>query len=201
MKKLLAESLGICFFLLVAWLAPKETAPFAGGLILAAWMYVAQPLSGAHFNPAVSLALLMQGKLTRDEFPGYFLAQLAGAAGAAVLAGFLIACTDHPVVGMHTNRLFCSAPAEFLGTFMFVFIWMRASGSGHWAWMMGATYTALTLALGSISGAFFNPAAAFGAAIMGLAAWSDLLMYLVCSLLGAAAAATVTRLLEESPMG
>ena len=203
MKKLIAESLGTCFIMLVMLLSPAQFMPFAVGAILMALTYTGAAVSGAHYNPAVSLAMLIQGKITRDEFPAYFVAQLLGAGLAALFAGFLIACTDHPTVVVHTNRMICAILAEFLGAFILVYMYINAmlspklAGNAHYGIIIGVTLMALMTTFGSISGGLFNPALAFGGAIMGTVSWADLWIYLVANLLGAAAATTVFTLVNE----
>ena len=72
MKKYVAEFIGTFFLVLVIVLVANNgtgaLAPLATGGVLAAMAYTARHISGAHFNPAVSLALLLQGKLSRFDW-------------------------------------------------------------------------------------------------------------------------------------
>ena len=95
MKKYVAEFIGSFFLVFVIVLVANNgtgaLAPLAMGGILTVMAYAARPVSGAHFNPAVSLALLLQGKLSRFDFPYYVVAQLLGAILAALLSAFCCA--------------------------------------------------------------------------------------------------------------
>lgn len=203
MKKLAAESIGTAMIMLVMLLSPAQWTPFATGAMWMALTYTGMGISGAHYNPATSLALMIQGKITRDEFPAYFVAQLAGAGFAALIAGFLISCTDHPTVLLHTNQMFCAIMAEFLGAFLLIYMYQHATqttstiSQPFYGMIIGFAFMALHISLSSISGGYFNPALAFGAAIMGNIAWSDIWLYLVGGLLGAAAANTTFTLLHN----
>ncbi|USN55392.1 MAG: aquaporin [Candidatus Peribacteria bacterium] len=83
MKKLLVEFLGTFFLVLVIALSGN---PFAIGSILAVMVYMGGGISGAHYNPAVSLGIFAVGQLSRKRLLGYWLRQLLGAFAAAALA-------------------------------------------------------------------------------------------------------------------
>ena len=76
---LLAEVLGT-FLLLISILATGNALVI--GLTLSLIIFLIGGLSGAHVNPAVSLAMLLNGSLSAAEFAGYAVVQLAGGAAA-----------------------------------------------------------------------------------------------------------------------
>ena len=93
MKKYLAEGIGTFFFALTILLAANNPgiaplAPLAIGAVYVAMIYAGGHISGAHYNPAVTLAVLMRGKIERDDALWYVLVQILGAAVAAIIGGF-----------------------------------------------------------------------------------------------------------------
>lgn len=79
----LAELLGTFFFVYV--ILASGGHPLVIGAALALVIYLIGSISGAAVNPAVSLAMLLDGKLIVGEWVGYVIAELAGAAGAVYL--------------------------------------------------------------------------------------------------------------------
>ena len=68
----------------------SQFAPMAAGVMLVAMMYAGFHISGAHYNPAVSLATYLRGKLNSGDLLPYIVAQFLGGTLAAMLAGFLL---------------------------------------------------------------------------------------------------------------
>ena len=96
----------------------------AFGLVIVAMAYSIGNVSGCHINPAVSIAMLVNGKLNVVDFIGYVVAQFAGAiAGAAALMGVL--GDDYKILGLGANGLYkdevtASIIIEIILTFVFV---------------------------------------------------------------------------------
>src|SRR5436853_7890961 len=93
MKKYIAEFIGTFFLVLAIGMAvispgAGELAPIAIGCALMVMVYACGHTSGAHFNPAVTLAIWLRGRVHTSELPGYIVAQIFGAGSAAVLALF-----------------------------------------------------------------------------------------------------------------
>src|SRR5687768_15113950 len=91
MAKYLTELVGTFFLVLtigLAVLGGSPLAPLAIGSVLMVMVYMGGHISGAHYNPAVTLGLVLAGKLEPGKILPYWLSQLAGAlaAAAAVLA-------------------------------------------------------------------------------------------------------------------
>jgi aquaporin Z len=86
MSKLLVEFVGTFFLVLVVALTGN---PLAIGSILMVMVYAGGHISGAHYNPAVTIGLLMSGKVRNGDAIGYILAQLLGAFAAAGVAFWL----------------------------------------------------------------------------------------------------------------
>lgn len=199
MKKYLTEGIGTFFLMLTVVMATNndagQFAPFAVGLVLAGFMYAGWHISNAHYNPALTLAVLMRGKIDRTDAFYYVVAQVAGSVLAVLFAVFLLNCSGVAVIATHANKNgLCALVAEFLGAFALAYVVLNVAytrsnaGNSHFGLTIGLTFTALIWTLGSISGGMFNPALALGASIAGMLEWGDFWLYVIGSLLGAAAA-------------
>lgn len=203
MKKYLAEGIGTFFFVLTILLAANNPgiaplAPLAISAVYMAMIYAGGHISGAHYNPAVTLAVLMRGKIERDDALWYVVVQVLGAAVAAIIGGFLLKCGYNLDTQMHVHKSgICSVLAEFFGTFALAYVVLNVAttrsnaGNSHYGLAIGFIVLAATYGLGGISGGAFNPAVAVGASLAGMFNWADIWIYLLGALLGAAAAATV----------
>jgi len=208
MAKLLTELIGTFFLVLTVGLTVIQGTPFAPlaiGTALMVMVYMGGHVSGGHYNPAVSLGVLLRRKMTAGEFGGYVGAQLVG----AVLATLAV----QQIVG----QTFAAAPAsdvdfvapllvEVLFTFALVLVVLnvavsaRTTGNSYYGLAIGFTVMVGAFAGGAISGGAFNPAVGLGPMLVhGLlsggsfsAAW----LYLVGPLLGGALAALVFGLQE-----
>ena len=201
MKKYILEAIGTFFLTMVVVLAAQhpESAAWKAACLGAVWTgfyFVARPISGAHFNPAISVARLMDGSINRLELPYYVLAQSVGAVIAAIAGYFMLSCqgiTD--LRGLNGIDLWCGLPAEFLGGFAFAFVFIKLQTTEQ-AFIGGVVLAGLTLALESVSGAVFNPATGLAFCISGTLAWGKLWLYILGPVLGAAAATSVHFWLE-----
>lgn len=201
MRKYAAEFIGTFFLLLTIGCTgiaagPGVIPPLAIGAILMVMIYAGGHVSGAHYNPAVTTAVCLRGRLPATDVAGYMAAQVLGAAAAAsVVLFFKPAATVspfHPVVG-------AAFAAEFLFTFALAYVVLNTataratSGNSYFGLAIGFTVLAGAFAVGDVSGGAFNPAVAVGASMMGLLPWSNIWLYVVADLLGGAAAALVFR--------
>ncbi len=184
------------------------TISFAFGLVIVAMAYSIGNVSGCHINPAVSLGMLVAGKMTVTDFIGYIIAQfLGGIAGAAALMGIL-GGTDY---GLGTNG-FGEASAmgasmaqafavEIVLTFVFVFailgVTSKAQNGAVTGIVIGLTLTLVHILGVPFTGTSVNPARSFGPALfMGGEALSQVWVFIVAPLIGAAIAAVVFKLLQ-----
>jgi len=164
------------------------------GLALLAGLYAFGEISGGHFNPAVSLAMLLCGRLDAASFVRYAIAQLAGAilAALAVLAAFGqddVAATATTAAGSWDAFWL-----ELIMTALFVSVILQSSRSQR---VFGTALIAIPLTLVAIhlaaiptSGSSVNPARSLGPALVGNE-WSDFWIYLTAPLLGAAIGAVI----------
>ena len=201
MKNYLVEFIGTFFLVFVIGLtviAPGAgvMAPLAIGITLMIMVYAGGPISGGHYNPAVTLAVFLRGKCPGSNVIGYWAAQVVGAVAAAELALIVRAGSTIKAAPVAVTPAFI---VEFLFTFALAFVVLnvatsrKSEGNSYFGLAIGGTVIAAAYAGGPISGGAYNPAVAIGAALMGLSVTSQLGLFLAANLLGGAAAAMVYR--------
>jgi aquaporin Z len=154
-------------------------------------------VSGGHYNPAVTLAVLLRRRIGLRDAVAYWIAQL----GAGVLAALLVRTVIDPVEATKTATLTLSGHAlgaafvvELLFTLALCYVVLNvATSKSHpnnsfYGLAIGFTVLAGAAAVGTISGGAFNPAVTLGAAVMGMFAWSTLWVYFLAQLIGGIAA-------------
>ena len=195
--RLAAEFIGTFFLVVTVCTAinPKTgagaLAPLAIGSILMAMVFAGGHISGGHYNPAVSFAVMIRGKLTAGEWLCYTATQLgAGAAGG--LAARSIVGAGRPETISNAWKILV---VELLFTFALAYVVLNVAtartseGNSYFGLAIGFTVAAGAFTVGGISGGAFNPAVALGLSILGRFAWNELWIYLVAALAGAAIAA------------
>tara|TARA_B100000900_G_scaffold137883_1_gene116808 strand:+ start:1315 stop:1941 length:627 start_codon:yes stop_codon:yes gene_type:complete len=163
MNKYIIEFIGTFFLILIIGLTAN---PIAIGLGLAVLIYMGAHISGAHYNPAVSLAMYINKKIDAVELGKYVSSQLI----ASIAATYFIEQIgkDSFAVISNTNNINHFFIAEILFTFLLVFVILNValsknlSGNQFYGLAIGLTVTAGAFAVGDISGAVFNPAVSFG---------------------------------------
>lgn len=201
MKKYLTELIGTFFLVLligctVVGGAPGVIPPLAIGAGLMAIIYAGGHVSGAHYNPAITVAFYLRGRLEAKEVPGYIGAQLVGAVLAALAVGFLKPGAEVSAMELAVAPAFV---AELLCTFLLAYVILNVAtakataGNAYFGLAIGMTVMSCAFAVGSISGCALNPAVAISLAMMGLARWSNLWVYLAADFVGAAVAALAFR--------
>ena len=197
MKKYLVEFIGTFFLVLTVGLAVRsgsDLAPLAIGSVLACMIFAGGYVSGGHYNPAVSLGVLLRGKLDMKDFVPYVVAQLAGGVLAALI---VVSLVGKPLMGAASHEVGPSLVAEFLFTFALVWVVLSAAtskgnaGNSFFGFAIGFTVFAGAVAVGGISGGAFNPAVGLGVVIMGMEGLSQLWVYLGAQAVAAIVAAIV----------
>lgn len=170
-------------------------APVAIGVVLITLVYAGGPVSGAHYNPAISLAIFLRGKLTLHEMLVYWVFQLGGGAAGALLGG-LIGGTFSGVSVGDSYSLTQAFFAEVVFTFLLCFVVLgvathsQAADNQYYGAAIGLVVAAGAITVGPISGGAFNPAVALGLALaQGFANLGYVLTVVGANLLGAVAAA------------
>jgi len=205
MKKYLAEFIGTFFLILTIGLTVNSVtaimAPVAIGCILIVMIYACGHISGAHFNPAVTLAILIRKKIGISDAIPYILFQLAGAAAASYMCIYLN--SDKPATEIMPLSIARSVVAEIVGTFVLVFVILNVAtakataGNMYFGLAIGLTVTAMAYSLGSISGGAFNPAVALATSLMKMTAWYDIWIFLVGNFSGAILAAVLFNFINK----
>ena len=167
MKKYLTEFIGTFFLVLIIGLSKN---PLAIGLGLTVLVYMGAHISGAHYNPAVSFAMLLRKEINRTNFFKYLLSQILGAFAAAFL-----------VSNMSSNMLVqpdLQEPvamilvAELIFTYLLVFVILNVAthpnldGNSFYGFAIGLTVMAGAFCVGPLSGGVFNPAVSIGPSLV-----------------------------------
>jgi aquaporin Z len=203
MRKLAVEAIGTFFLVLTIGLVVIEPgagtlAPLAIGVALAAMVYAGGHISGAHYNPAVTLAVLIRGRTTAAELGGYWVAQVIGAALAAIVVGMM---KDGGAVAASPD-IVPAFLAELLFTFALAFVVLNVAttkgteGNSYYGAAIGGTVLVGAYAVGAISGGAFNPAVAVGITMMGLTEVSFIWVFFTANLLGGALAGLLFNALD-----
>jgi aquaporin Z len=208
MKKYLVEFIGTFFLVLTVGACVVNPnagviAPIAIGASLMVMIYAGGHISGGHYNPAVTVAVALRGRLAAAEVPGYLIAQLIAAVCAAG-AVYYLKGSNRPLVdaGGPIYGIGQIAFAEFLYTFALAYVVLNAAtakataGNSFYGLAIGFTVAAGAFAVGAISGGAFNPAVATGCLVMGLIPGGNFLAYIAAQLAAGALAAFVFRLLN-----
>ena len=203
-RKLVVEFIGTFFLVLTIGMVVLEPgagslAPLAIGAALMVMIYAGGHISGAHYNPAVSLAVMLRGKATVAEMLGYWVAQVAAAVAASLVVSALKQSAPIVATVPQTGQALL---VEFLFTFALAFVVLNVAttrgteGNSYYGLAIGFTVMAGAYAVGSISGGAFNPAVAVGLLTMGIVGTGSLWIYLVANFVGAAAAALLFNMLD-----
>lgn len=203
-KKLLAEFLGAMALLVagVGAIASNHLSDGGSGLVGIALAHglaitlmatAVGGISGGHFNPAVSFAFAVSGKMSWKDMLFYWVAQLLGAtAGTALALVFFGSDTlsavayGIPALGDGVSAI-SGMLAEILATafLMFVIVTVAVQQNHVLATLLiGLTIVMDILFMGSISGAAMNPARAFGPALLS-GNWGEQWIYWIAPILGA----------------
>lgn len=210
-RKLVTEFLGMFIFVFTVGMVTEKAsgagalAPIAIGFVLMVIVFAGGHISGGHYNPAVSTAVLIRGRMTPPEWVGYVVVQLV----AAVLAGLLVRG-----IGGHESAAAVASTgkmlvAEFVFTFALAYTVLNVAtargteGNSFYGLAIGGIVVAGAFAVGAISGGAFNPAIALGLSVTGLLKWSHYWIYVLADLAGGAVAAVAFLYLQpgEKPAG
>ena len=228
MKKYVAEVIGTCVLVLMgcgtAMLVGCDAESGCGylltalafGLSIVAEAYCIGNISGCHVNPAVSLAVYMNGGMELKEMIGYMVSQVIGAFVGTVLlfAIFMTGGVDDLTGGFGANGLagvngspVAGLIVEIVLTFIFVMtiLGVTSAKAGHGSFgglIIGLTLTFVHIFGIGLTGTSVNPArsiapAVFAAVNGNTAPIESLWVFIVGPLVGAALAAVVYRMLEK----
>ena len=187
-SKLVAEFIGTFFLALTICTAAVhgsagEYAPFAIAATLMVMIYAVGYISGAHFNPAVTVEVWIRGACDKNDVAPYIGTQLlAGALAAFVSQELLFSETSVASIQMDTIN---AISAEFLYTFALVYVILNVAtaeateGNSYYGAAIAFVVLAGALTVGEISGGSFNPAVTGALYVSGVLELSDLWIHLV----------------------
>lgn len=173
----------------------------AFGLVIVAMAYSIGNVSGCHINPAVSIAMLVSGRMNVKDFIGYIIAQfLGGIAGAGVLACFVPVSTGLGINALFDNDILKSLGIEIILTFVFVIavlgVTAKIENSSVAGLVIGLSLTLVHLFGIHFTGTSVNPARSFGPALfVGGDALTNVWVFIVAPLVGGVLAALVYMLI------
>jgi len=213
MRKYITEFIGTFFLVLTVGLTvlgESPLAPLAIGSSLMVMVYMGGHVSGGHYNPAVSLAVLLRGKMaSAGEFAMYVVSQCVGAVAAALVVYAILGRTFAPAPAA-TATVTAALMIEVLYTFALALVVLNAAvavktlGNSFYGLAIGFTIVVAAFAGGPISGGAFNPAVGLGPiivdAMLGGGTVANLWIYLVGPLVGGALAAGVFGMQEQGPI-
>ncbi len=205
MRRYVTEFIGTFFLVFTvccAVLSGGALAPIAIGAVLMVMVFAGGHISGGYYNPAVTLAVYLRGKLALSDVGPYMAAQFLAGLAAAGVARFAI--DIHPIAstpsgGRHIGAAFV---VELLFTFALAYVVLNVATSkdhpnnSFYGLAIGFTILAGAVAVGAVSGGAFNPAVGLGIIVAGIVGWSALWIYLVATFLGGAIAAYAFRWLN-----
>jgi len=204
MNRYITEFIGTFFLVLTIGLTivgGSEFAALAIGSVLMVMVYMGGHVSGAHYNPAVTLAVALRGKMQRSDVAPYMIFQLFGAllAGGCVYAimGQTFAPTPGPEASLSSALL-----VEFLFSFALALVVLNTAmiddtdGNSYFGLAIGFTVAVGIFAGGSVSGGAFNPAVGLGPAVVdalnGAGSYVFVWIYVISPFAGGALAALVS---------
>jgi aquaporin Z len=209
MRRYLTEFIGTLFFVLTIGLVVTQRNPMAPliiGSVLMVVVYMGAHVSGAHYNPAVSLALFLRGKLRRSDLLPYIAAQVLGALVGAFLSYLIMDRTFGPEPAATTTTATVLL-VEGLYTCLLALVVLNCAtreatkGNSYYGLAIGFTILVASYAGGAITGGAYNPAIATGALVInsvyGIGNLSHLWLYLVGPFAGGVLAAILFKLQGE----
>ncbi|MCE5290869.1 MAG: aquaporin [Nocardiaceae bacterium] len=207
-RKYVTEAIGtffLVFTVITAVSSGSPLAPLGIGAVLMVMIYAGGHISGAHYNPAVSIAAFVRGRLSAPDLGIYIVSQFIGGLLAALAGRYLFNLT-----GAKAN--FTGAAVghallvEILFTFALAYVVLNVATSkdhpnnSFYGLAIGFTVAAGAIAVGGISGAVFNPAVAVGISTAGITAWADIWVYFVAQIIGGALAGFAFRALNPDDL-
>lgn len=214
-----AEFLGTFYLVLtIAFVCMAGTPPVLGcvgiACALMVMIYSLGAVSGANFNPAVSLGLLIVGELPAKECVIYIFSQFLGAVVAMAVAWSIeldtkrIALIDEGPNGVAKGKTWAIVGGEFFYTFLLVFVVLNVAVADaknqYYGLAIGFVIVAGAVAEGGISGGCFNPAVAFGLDVSALWMGGETIkfgysfLYMVVQFAAAALAAGLWKLVRQT---
>ena len=199
-QKITTEFIGTFFLSLTICTAAVygpagEYAPFGIAATLMVMIYAGGHISGAHYNPAVTVSIYLRGACEKDEVLPYIASQVIGAISAAIVVENLLFPDELSPVAIELGT--DAVVAELLFTFALAYVILNVattestSGNGYFGAAIALVVLAGAITVGSISLASFNPAVTSALIVSGKLALTDSWMHFVPQFVGAVLATYV----------
>ncbi|MFC4996230.1 MIP/aquaporin family protein [Dactylosporangium cerinum] len=194
------ELIGTFFLVLTVGasvLTGSPLAPLAIGAALMVMVYAGGHISGGHYNPSVTMGVLLRRRIEVADAVAYWVAQIIGGVLGAAVAYWVVNPRGVAMLSLSGRAWLAAALVEALFTFALAYVMLNVATSSSnpnnsfYGLAIGFTVTAGIVAVGRISGGMFNPAVVAGALVMGLLPWYTAALYLVVQLLAGAVAGVV----------
>jgi aquaporin NIP len=210
-KKLLAEFIGTYFLvfagtgaIIIHELTGKVThvgIAITFGLIVTVLIYTYGHISGAHFNPAVTIGFLFQGSIKRQDSIYYIFSQISGAIGASVTLRFLFPSNEWLGATVPTFSWQQAFVLEIILTFLLMTVIFHVAIDEKAIKPLAGVAIGSTVGLeamfaGPISGASMNPARSIGPAVVS-GQITHLWVYIVATVSGAILATFIYKLMND----
>jgi aquaporin Z len=205
MVRYLAEGIGTLFLVFTVGAVVRNgsvLAPLAIGAVLMAMIYAGGHISGGHYNPAVTVAAWVRGRIALRDAIGYWSAQFVGGllgAGAVLVA---VPPGQVEALSLSGHAMVAAVIAELLFTFALCYVVLNVATSkdhpnnSFYGLAIGFTVIAGAVAVGGVSGAAFNPAVVLGGVAMGIFSAPVLLVYIAAQVIAGTAAGFAFRALN-----
>lgn len=204
MRKCLVEFIGTFFLVFTIGNVVIEPgigkfAPIAVGSVLIGLIYAGGHISGAHYNPAVTMSFWLRGRFDKREILPYVISQLLAAILASLIVIYL---KNSPVIIQDKLDIYLALLVEFLFTFALCFVILNVStskkteGNQYYGIAIGFIVIASAYSVGGISGGVFNPAVALGICIMGITSMDYIWIFVLANFLGGVVAALIFKYLN-----
>ena len=193
-QKLTTEFIGTFFLSLTICTAAVygsagDYAPFGIAATLMVMIYAGGHISGAHYNPAVTVSIYLRGACEKDEVLPYIVSQVIAAVSAAIVVESLLFpdALSPEIADLGTDAVV----AELLFTFALAYVILNVattestSGNGYFGAAIALVVLAGAITVGSISLASFNPAVTSALIVSGKLALADSWMHFVPQFVGA----------------
>jgi aquaporin Z len=208
-KKLLAELLGTFAFFLIGFMAILSTNSYAGGpslvtigfgfglgLLVAIVSFGA--ISGGHYNPAVTVAAVLDGRIDPLTGVGYVVSQLIGGIGAAAfvlaMSSQAAVATTETLPGPGINDIQAVIiEAVFTAIFLVVILTVTKKAPNQAAFAIALTLVVIHFAIVPFTGSSVNPARSIASAVIGQKDLGQLWIYIVGPIIGGAVGWAVYR--------
>ncbi len=205
MKKYFVELLGTFFLVFTIGMVVVEPVlgymgPLVIGAVLIGLVYAGAGISGAHYNPAVTVTFWLRGVFSKSEILPYVFSQVVAAIAAGSLVLYL---KGGPIVDTMDLNVVPTFLVEYIFTFLLCFVIIivatspKTEGNRYYGFAIGMVVITGAYIAGGISGGAFNPSVAVGFITMGTANLHHIWIFILANFLGGITAPVLYKYLSS----